>query len=319
MGTTFAITVYAPDADTAEAALAAAFARIDELDGRLSDYDSQSELSRLSDHPVDTAIPVSDDLWEVLVVAALIAEQSEGAFDITVGPLSRLWRRARRQGRAPSPERLTHARRATGAQLLSLEPRERTVRLRATGMRLDLGGIAKGFALDEALDVLTERGLPQALVDGGGDVALGEPPPGREAWLVAVEATGESSEPRPRLALARAAVATSGDRYRRALVAGRRSSHILDPRTGLGLPAAISATVVAPSGVLADALASALCVLGPERGLALVDSLSGVEARVTTGEGARLRTTESIGFAALVLSSRSTPKNTHGPPTARDE
>ncbi|MDP6539082.1 MAG: FAD:protein FMN transferase [Planctomycetota bacterium] len=303
MGTRFSITVYAPDHETARDGLEAAFARIESLDARLSDYDPHSELSRLSLAPVGEAVAVSEDLWRVLTEAERVHALSGGAFDVSVGALSRLWRSARRHGSLPDPERLERALAATGAHLLTLDPTSRAVRLHAEGMRLDLGGIAKGFALDEALAALRSRGLPRAMVDGGGDLLLGQPPPRRAAWRVAVETGAEAGSARVRLELANAAVATSGDGFRHAVIDGVRISHVIDPRTGAGLTDSPVSTVVAPSGMLADAWASALCVLGPTRGLKVLESLPDVEARLVCGKGARARSFESAGFPAAVVSS----------------
>ncbi|HJP00475.1 MAG TPA: FAD:protein FMN transferase [Planctomycetota bacterium] len=303
MGTTFSITVYASDGVQAGGALEAAFARVMELDGLLSDHDPSSELSRLSERSAGQATPVSPHLWAVLVGAAEINELSAGAFDVTVGPLSRLWRRARRRAEHPRAEHLTRARAAVGARHLLLDPVHRTVTLALDGMRLDLGAIAKGYALDQVLRVLEQHGIVHALVEGGGDLAAGEPPPQRAGWHLAVEVLSDVSAPRVQLSLARAALATSGDLYQHTLIDGVRSSHIIDPRTGLGLTRRVGATVVAESGLRADALASALCVLGPEHGLALVETLEGVEARLVTLEDGELQAHESSGFRLMMVPS----------------
>ncbi|MCH8961188.1 MAG: FAD:protein FMN transferase, partial [Bacteroidetes bacterium] len=155
MGTTFNIVLYAPDSVLARRAADAAFARIDTLNQRLSDYLVDSELSRLSATAGEgRAVPVSDDLWTVLMAAQRMAEQTGGAFDVTVGPLTRLWRWAMRRNRLPPEDRLEQARKAVGYRHLVLDRAARAVGLKKPGMRLDLGGIAKGFAVDEALAVL---------------------------------------------------------------------------------------------------------------------------------------------------------------------
>jgi thiamine biosynthesis lipoprotein len=316
MGTTFTITVYASDGERAEGALEAAFARVTELDGLLSDHDPKSELSRLSERSAGQATPVSPDLWTVLVAAAELNELSAGAFDVTVGPLSRLWRRAWRRAEHPRAEHLARARAAVGARHLLLDPMHRTVTLALDGMRLDLGAIAKGYALDQVLRVLEQRGIVHALVEGGGDLAAGEPPPRRAGWHLAVEVLSDVGAPRIQISLARAALATSGDLYQHTLIDGVRSSHIIDPRTGLGLTRRVAATVVAGTGLRADALASALCVLGPERGLALVETLEGVEARLVTLEDGELRAHESSGFPSMMVPSPRPAQDGGGPRSA---
>lgn len=298
MGTTFRLVLYAPAPGVADAAAEAAFARIAALDASLSDYDETSELSRLSaasqGGPMAAPVEVSRALFEVLAHAEEIAERTDGAFDVTVGPFVRLWRRSARQGELPSGARLAEAAPAVGHRHVALDEGARTVRLRTGGMRLDLGGIAKGYALDEALAVLRGLGIERALVDGGGDIAVGAPPPGSAGWRIALEGAAPVT-----LLLARAAVATSGDAYRGVTIDGVRYSHLVDPRTGLGLTDPITATVVASTGMHADALASAICVLGSEAGLALIDREAGVEARVVTGQGRGRSATESAGFARI--------------------
>lgn len=304
MGTSFRIVLYAPDAEGAGEAAAAAFARVAELDRALSDYDPGSELSRLSrasDGGPSGPRPVSPDLFRVLDHARRISAASGGAFDVTVGPYVRLWRRSARQGRLPSAEELARARGAVGWEGLDLDPGEHTVALGTGGMRLDLGGIAKGYALDQALAVLAARGVGRALVDGGGDVAASGPPPGRAGWRVVVAALGRPGSDAPVLELAHRALATSGDRYRRLEIDGVTYSHLIDPRTGLGLTEPAAASVVSRSGMAADALASALCVMGPEAGLALVEISDETEARfVGYSEKAGERSCQSSGWGRMI-------------------
>ncbi len=299
MGTRFRVVLYARSRAEAEGAARAALARVAELDRTLSDYDPESELSllgRRSDSgPFDAPVAISDDLARVLDVALEVASLTDGAFDPTIGPLTRLWRRARRQGEPPAAERIAAARAAVDWRAVERTPEG--VRLTRRGMRLDLGGVAKGFAADEALALLARRGIDRALVDAGGDVSVGAPPPGERGWTVAVRAFEREVEDEPlRLSLSRASVATSGDVFRWFEFDGVRRSHVIDPRRGLGLERRIAATVIAPSGAYADALASALCVLGPERGIALVETLPDVEARIVTVEQGRIVPCESSGF-----------------------
>ncbi len=292
MGTRWRIVAYAPERAALVPAACAAFERVDALERALSDWNPGSELRRLDAHSDAGApsapIPVSLDLFRVLERALELARLTEGAFDPTVGPYVRLWRRAARQGELPTPAQLERARRSVGWRALELDPAARTVSLLRPDMRLDLGGIAKGDAAQEALGVLRAHGFSRAYVDGGGDLALGEPPPGERGWRVALEPFGHAAPEPPRagerrvVSLANVAVATSGDARRSIELGGRRYSHLVDPRTGLGLTGSLAVTVVAPDGAQADALASAVSVLGPTRGLALLERLEGVEGRVVT-------------------------------------
>ncbi len=306
MGTTFRIVLYADHPQRAESAAKAAFARLAELNAILSDYDPNSELSRLSNASQmgpTGPIAVSDDLWRVLEAAQTMSQRSDGAFDVTVGPYVRLWRRERRQGVLPRPRRLAEARAAVGYRHLQLDPQERTVRLLVPNMRLDLGGIAKGYAVDEALACLKQRGIEHALVDGGGDVAVSSPPPDRDGWRIALQSLDAANAPAMGyLRGSHLAVATSGDTYNYIEIDGVRYSHIIDPATGLGLTDRIGVTVVARDCMTADALASAVSVLGVERGLALVEATPDAAARIVTtddhGEG---RVHESKRFGGLPI------------------
>ena len=217
----------------------------------MSDYDPESELRRLCDTAGEgKAVHVSPELWKVLEHAQHVSQQSGGTFDVTVGPVVRLWRRARRQKELPSPEALRQARDLVGYQFVRLDAGRQTVELLKKGMRLDLGGIAKGYAMDEALAVLQRHGITRALVEAGGDMRLGDPPPGRAGWRVGIPPLDNpQGEPLSYLELARVAVSTSGDidsvcrDRRQALFARRRSAdrHGPDrslPRDGRRLPPA---------------------------------------------------------------------------------
>jgi len=310
MGTEFRLALYAPDADRAGRAAAAAFARIHALDAALSDYQAESELSRLgarSDERAPTAwLPVSRELFELLRVSAAVARASGGAFDVTVGPFSRLWRRARRQGELPGPEALAEAAQSVGHARLELDPTTRSVRLLARHMRLDPGGIAKGYALDAALAELVARGCERALLVGGGDVLAGAPPPGRAGWTVAIAGLDSADPSLDRgagaLQLAHAALSSSGDLVRFVELDGRRYSHILDPRTGAALERRSLASVLAPDGVHADAWATALSVLGAD-GLALLAREPGLAGRllVAGAEGVELFESEAFRTALSSL------------------
>jgi thiamine biosynthesis lipoprotein len=281
MGTTVRVVLYAPDRGTAESAAAAAFTRVAALDATLSDYKPDSELSRLTRDGVGQRVKVSDDLFRVLDAAQALADRSCGAFDITVGPLSQLWRRARRQVALPSPDELARAREATGFRLLVLDRGQRTAMVSRAGMRLDAGGLAKGFAADEALGVLERRGLDRALVAVGGDLAIGEAPPGAGGWQVVLAGlSAEQSAPGSPLTLVSAGVSTSGDAEQWVEIDGQRYSHIVDPATGLGLTGHRSVSVVAWNAMTSDMLATAVSVLPTEAGTALVDETPGAAALI---------------------------------------
>jgi thiamine biosynthesis lipoprotein len=298
MGTVFTITAYAASEPQAEQAARAAFNRVARLEDCLSDYMTDSELSQLSKSPVGDPVPVSGDLCRLLERAAEISFLTDGAFDITAGPYTRLWRFARRRTRLPSADELAAEQQAVGWQKLRIDTNRCEITLEAPGMRLDPGGIAKGFAADEAMKVLRKHGIDRALIAAGGDVLASHPPPGTKGWTVRIRAPGSgfnSDQGAPRLLLRNAAVSTSGDVEQFVEIDGVRYSHIVSPLTGLGLTNRIQATVVAPDATTSDALATASCVLGPGRAVSLVDSLPGVSVLLLTGEGDAISAWRSQG------------------------
>ena len=269
MGTLFRIVVYSVDSPAAAAR--AAFAHVAELNRTFSDYDETSELSRLCRQPAGTPVPVSADLFSILQISQDLAAKTDGAFDVTLGPVIRLGREARRTRKLPGSAALAAARAASGFAHLRLDPAAQTVTLLRPGMALDLGGLAKGYAADAALAVLTRLGFPAAMVSASGDLALGDPPPGKPGWAVELAPFGDAADPRTTLVLARVGISTSGDAEQFTEIGGARYSHIVDPATGLGLTRSVAITVVAPRATLSDALATAGCVLDPAAAQRLAD------------------------------------------------
>ncbi|MGO9115195.1 MAG: FAD:protein FMN transferase [Thermoguttaceae bacterium] len=301
MAVTVKIVLYSPDADTATAAAKDAFSRVHTLNGILSDYDPESELRQLCDTAGEgKAVHVSLELWKVLEHAQHVSQQSDGAFDVTVGPIVRLWRRARRQKELPSAQALHEAQELVGYKFVKLDARRQTVELLKKGMRIDLGGIAKGYAMDEALAVLQRRGIMRALVGAGGDMRLGDPPPGRSGWRVAIPPLDNpQGEPASYLELSRVAVSTSGDMIQYVEIAGKRYSHVVDPRTGMALTDHCRVMVVGRTGMAADAITKAVGVLGPAKGLKLIDETPGMAAMVTRAPNGRIEHYESSRWKEL--------------------
>jgi thiamine biosynthesis lipoprotein len=272
MGTIARIVLYASSREVAERAARAAFEKVARLDAIMSDYDETSELNRLSRSPFRW-VAVSEDLFRVLSVSQSLARQTDGAFDITAGRMVKLWRRARRTGEMPAREAIEEARKATGYRQVRLDARTRTVKLLGDGMLLDLGGIAKGYAADEALRVIRGEGIRSAMVAMGGDIAVSDPPPGKRGWAIAVlSVSTKDTKGIETLLLSNCGVSTSGDLEQWVEINGVRYSHIIDPRTGLGVTGRMSATVVASSAMISDALATAACVLEPRRALRVIES-----------------------------------------------
>lgn len=282
MGTEFRVIMYAGSQEQAKTASQAAFNRIDALNAILSDYEPESELNKLSSTSgKGYAVPVSSDLWKVMARAQHFAESSSGGFDVSVGPLVRLWRRARRLEKMPDRGDILEAKASVGFEYVQLLADRRAIQLSRPKMRLDLGGIAKGYAVDEAMKVLKAYKINSALIDGGGDILVSNPPPGREGWAIEVGVLNDSREIESRIIFVKnAAIATSGDTYRFIELDGQRFSHIVDPETGLGLTDRSKVTVVAPDGMTADAMASALSVMGPAKGIPWVNKYQGASALI---------------------------------------
>jgi thiamine biosynthesis lipoprotein len=277
MGTAFKIIVYAPDEAAAKKAAGAAFARVTELDGIMSDYKPASELMKLCAKAGGDPVKVSEDLWTVLERAQEVARRSDGAFDVTVGPVVRLWRRARRTHQMPDGLDLARARALVGYDKVKLDPKAHTVQLLKSGMQLDLGGIAKGYAADQALLVLKKHGLTRALVAAGGDIAVADAPADADTWTIGIAPVEDpESKPKKFLLLTHAAVSTSGDAEQYVEIDGKRYSHIVDPKTGLGLVGRMTATVVAPDGITSDSLTKVVAVMGPEKGFPIIEETKGV-------------------------------------------
>ena len=291
MGTVVRITLYARDEAIAARASRAAFDRIAGLDAALSDYRDDSELTRLSRRSGTGPVAVSADLFRVLRAAQHVASASGGAFDVTAGPLSVLWRQARRQGRLPETGRLADARARVGHGQLTLDAAARTAALAGRDMQLDLGGIAKGFAADEAMTVLEASGVTRALIACGGDILASAAPPGERGWRIAV-GTIDGAAPQAPLVLERAGVSTSGDAEQFVVVDGTRYSHIYDPRTGMALTGRRSVTVRAMDATTSDALATAVSVMGWRKGFELIDRTAGAAALFveSTGPGITIHT-----------------------------
>src|SRR5436190_3314603 len=296
MGTRVRLIFYASSPEQAEEGRRAAFAVMKDVDDRMSDYKPESELSRLSRSAGKGPQAVSLPLFEVLQASIRTAELSGGAFDISAGPLVRLWRRSRKELQLPAAAEIAAARALVDYRQVLLDPSRRTVELRKEGMTLDLGGIAKGYACDLGIRALKARGITCTLVDTGGGMSLGNPPPGKPGWRIGM--IGDSSRV---LVLSNCGVSTSGDVEQFVEIDGKRYSHIIDPATGLGLTNRAMATVIAPDGLTSDALDTPICILGADRGLKLAASQNGVEAWTQWIEDGRRKRAETPGFARYAV------------------
>jgi thiamine biosynthesis lipoprotein len=276
MGVQARIVLWTDSPERAERAAEAAFERLARVEQALSDWLVDGELARLEARAGGEPVEASADLAACLEGALGLARATDGAFDPTLGPITRLWREARRTGHAPSDAAIEAARARTGWQHVELDPAARTVRLALPGMQLDFGGIGKGFGADRALETLREHGIERALVGLAGDHALGAAPPDARGWRI------QAGSERRMLDLAYCGVSTSGDSEQHFDGDGVRTSHILDPRTGRGVAGRPQFTVVAGDAATADALATALCVVGLDGANAILGLFPGARAYLDT-------------------------------------
>ena len=261
MGMPVRIVLYAENDSTARVAAKSAFDRIASLDNDLNDYRPGSELRRI-EAAAGAWVRIKPTTHEVLARAVEIARLTGGAFDPTIKPVVELWREARRTGRRPDPSALDSARALVSWRRLELDSATPAARLAQRGMRIDLGGIAKGFVLQQALHTLERSGITSALLEAGGDIVAGRRPPGRDGWRVDV--AGADSAFRARAAaLENLALATSGASAQYVEIDGVRYSHVVDPATGAGLADSGVVYVIASDGATADALATAVSIVKP--------------------------------------------------------
>jgi thiamine biosynthesis lipoprotein len=225
----------------------------------MSDYRADSEVRKLSGSSGDS-VPVSPELFAVLALALDVASASDGAFDPTVGPLVQLWRDARSRKQLPARDALDGARARVGWRSIALDRARSAARLERRGMQIDLGGIAKGYILQQGVARLRQAGITRALVEAGGDIAVSDSPPHRDGWRIDV-AGADSAFAARAARLTNASLATSGPTAQFVEIDGVLYSHVLDPRTGLGLTNSVSARVIAADGATADALATALTIV----------------------------------------------------------
>lgn len=262
MGSHFRLVFYSESDSVAHLAAEKVFDRLDDLNEVMSDYLDASEVNRLSRlSGRGSWVRTSSDLFTVIDSALVLSQKTKGAFDFTIGPIIQVWRRASRLKTFPRKKEIRMALKKSGYRYLEVDRDHGMVRLLKPNMRLDFGGIGKGYAADEGIRLLKELGIRSAMVDAGGDLALSDPPPGRNGWRISISSGKETDEDEV-VSIANCGLATSGATYRYLEHRGKRYSHIVDPRTGVGLLESVRATVLAPSAAQADALATAVSVSG---------------------------------------------------------
>jgi thiamine biosynthesis lipoprotein len=273
MGTFLTVSAYAPDSAAALAAVAAAGRAVFRVDSLMSTWKPESEISRLNAAAgAGTWVPLSAETLQVLLASAAVARASGGAFDVTVGPLMHAWGFRGGEPGLPAAPAFDSARALVGQHYLEIDSAGARARLNRAGAAVDLGAIAKGYALDLAGAAMRRAGAGAGLVDLGGNVlAFGPPPGGRKQWTVGILDPRDPAGTIGRIRLREGSVATSGDYEQFFEAGGVRYSHIMDPRTGAPARGTLQVTVAAPTGLQADGLSTALFVLGPDAGRALLE------------------------------------------------
>ena len=289
MGTIARIMVTAENEQQANEAINTAFDKIFQVDELMSDYDPNSLLSKVNQNAFNKPIAVDTALFEVLTAAKAYSCLSDGAFDVTIGPVVQLWRKAKEDNTAPTPEAIAKAKESVGHENLILDTENMTVQFAKDGMSLDLGGIAKGYAIDKAIEILQNAGVKGAMVDIGGDLrCFGTPANGKQHWLIGLQDPQNEEDILLVLNMDDMAVATSGDYRRFVMIDDQKHSHIINPATADSAADLSSVTLIALTATAADALATAVTVLGNEKGLALVETLAESEAFIIQSNNGKL-------------------------------
>ncbi len=299
MGSPFSIVLFAADSLQATTVSAGCFRLVDSLVVIFSDYIDSSELNRLCVRAgTANGFACSAALYDILSQSATAWKKSKGSFDITLGPLTRLWRQARKEKKFPTAIQIKEKRALTGFSKVRLDNSTHTAWLRQAGMQLDLGGIGQGYIAQKTIDFILANGIENALVDVSGDIACIGHPTGRSGWSVAINVPESRQDLLPdHLLLSNQAVTTSGDVYQYMEHAGKRYSHIIDPATGYGLTSQKNVTVITRDGTTADWLTKACSILPIEQAKNLAHRLQ-AEVLIAEMKKGKVVRYQSKGFAA---------------------
>ena len=269
MGTMFRIILYAPDSAKASAAAQKAFIRLDTLNIILSDYREDSEINRLCrTSGTGTYVKVSDDLWKIVQESIKGARISQNTFDITIGPMTQLWRRMKRQKQLPTEVQIAEARAKVGMENIVLDNQNQSIMLKKQGMRIDFGGIGKGYAEDEMMKILQANGIKSAMIEAGGNIVMSDAPPQEKGWKVIINNKDYY--------LKNSGVSTSGDMYQFVEIDGKKYSHIIDPKIGIGVTELRQVTIISKDGTSSEWLSKALYLMEKQKGQDLAKKMKAI-------------------------------------------
>ncbi|MBD3181639.1 FAD:protein FMN transferase [Candidatus Poribacteria bacterium] len=278
-----------------------AFKEIERIDRLMNVYSEDSEISRINNKAGIETVKVSEDTINVLTLALNLANKTEGALDITIAPLINLWGFGDDKHEIPPNDIIAKTIKFVDYTRLKLNSQENTVFLHEKGMKIDVSGIAKGYAVDRAIQILKERGVKNFLVNAGGDIYASGKPPGKDFWTIGIRHPRDSSKLLGVLKLKDKAVATSGDYENYFEVDGVRYCHILNPRTGFPVTDIMSATIIADTTAEADALATAIFPMGADKGMKMAEEMPGVEVIIVTGLDERnMKILKSSGIGEVI-------------------
>jgi FAD:protein FMN transferase len=253
MGTIFKIILYSEDSLKVQKASLQAFKKLDKLNLILSDYREDSEINQLVKNAYNQPVMVSDDLWDILIQSKYAYEMSNKNFDITIGTMTQLWRRMKRQKQLPSKEQIEKARVKVGFENIIFYPETQSIQLKKEGIRIDFGGIGKGYAEDEMMKVLKENGIKTAMIEGGGNIVLGDSPPNQKGWKIEIN--------KKVFSVNNCGISTSGDLFQFVEIEGKKYAHILDPKTGIGMTVPTQISTIAKDALTSDWTSTAFCLM----------------------------------------------------------
>ena len=280
MGTIFKVSVHSEKSrNKVEDIVQGSFKIADEMDDRFSDYSAESEVSKFNKQESHIPFKISSELLELLTISQSLYHKTSASFEPAAGALTQLWRLSRKTKRLPDQKTLSLAIKASSFASLIIDRKNKTLTKKDHLTRLDFGGIAKGYTADKMLNYLQEHDLKSCSISAGGDVIVGNPPPGRLYWIIRINPFGDSNSETMRVKLSNAAVSTSGNVEQFIQIGGKKYSHIVNPKNGLGLTTNHAAVVISNKGSMSDALATSISILG-KSGLKILDHFPNTEAAI---------------------------------------
>ncbi len=280
MGTIFKVSVHSEKPrNKVEDIVQGSFKIADEMDDRFSDYSAESEVSKFNKQGSHIPFKISSELLELLTISQSLYHKTSASFEPAAGALTQLWRLSRKTKRLPDQKTLSLAIKASSFASLIIDRKNKTLTKKDHLTRLDFGGIAKGYTADKMLNYLQEHDLKSCSISAGGDVIVGNPPPGRLYWIIRINPFGDSNSETMRVKLSNAAVSTSGNVEQFIQIGGKKYSHIVNPKNGLGLTTNHAAVVISNKGSMSDALATSISILG-KSGLKILDHFPNTEAAI---------------------------------------